>query len=141
MRGPLAAVRIQRVGRYRFVILWVTLLMVLAVLAAVVVSGASGTTRSVLAFEPLHIVAHLFLYGVLAAGISDLGPRGVALPFAAFVSIAIVQEGLQSLAIRHAPTRDSAFDVAVDLVGGALGVLAFARFRKRLRARKGSLGP
>ncbi len=92
-------------------------------------------------FHPLwvHVVAHAFLYAVLALLLSRrIKPgtwRGRFLVLCLGLMIGCLQEGLQSLAPDHGLIwSDSAFDLLVDVFGMAVGLTA--AFCLSLRGKK-----
>jgi hypothetical protein len=119
------------VARHALVVAWIALLIGVAVAASVAVDLTAGRARGVLAFEPFHIAGHLFLFAVLAVLMARARPKRVGLAAFVFVAAAVAQEYAQTILPGHRFTMDSAFDVAVDLVGGALGLLAFRWWSRR----------
>ncbi len=85
----------------------------------------------------MHILMHAFLYGVLAAGIGLAWPkRSFRLALAAALLVGILQEFLQPLPAGQLPGSGALFDLAVDLCGAAVGLLALQTLRAILSARK-----
>jgi len=111
------------VRRNSFVVFWITLLIGVAVAVALWVDSASGTLRDVIAFEPLHVVGHIVLFAILAFALAPLARRRVVLATVVFIASAVGQEWAQSFALGRSLSADSVYDVGVDLIGGAIGLL------------------
>ncbi|MBN1284552.1 MAG: hypothetical protein JXB47_04065 [Anaerolineae bacterium] len=101
------------------------------------------TVRRFLNSEPVHIVAHLFLFAVLAALIAGRlwrGPtarrlRGLLnwrtlLVLLLIFGVGVLQETAQLIG-RHLPAfrAEEVFDLGVDLVGACIGLVIFHRRR------------
>ena len=82
-------------------------------------------------FEPawVHVVMHSLLYAVLGALlIQSLYGRlakgyAVGIVLALVLGVALVQEGIQLFSEQQGPHADNLFDIGVDMVGGAIGLL------------------
>ena len=82
-------------------------------------------------FEPawVHVVMHSLLYAVLGALlIQSLYGRlakgyAVGIVLALVFGVALVQEGIQLFSEQQGPHADNLFDIGVDMVGGAIGLL------------------
>jgi VanZ family protein len=123
------------VGRRALAIGWAVLIIGLAAASTAAVDLTRGAARGVFAFEPFHIAGHLLLFGVLAALLAHARPKRGVLAVVAFLLVAVVQEYVQAALPGHRMTWDSAFDLAVDCVGGVLGVLAYRWWSQRPRVR------
>ena len=82
-------------------------------------------------FEPawVHVVMHSLLYAVLGGLlIQSLYGRlakgyAVGIVLALVFGVALVQEGIQLFSEQQGPHADNLFDIGVDMVGGAIGLL------------------
>ncbi|MCY4080750.1 MAG: hypothetical protein OXF54_10940 [Caldilineaceae bacterium] len=92
-------------------------------------------------FSPawMHILMHTLLFAVLGAllmqRLSGTLARRVGLTLALALVAAIFQEGFQLLSRQSVLHPDNLFDIAVDMLGGLLGVLAVLTVRKRATER------
>jgi len=87
-------------------------------------------------FSPvwMHILMHSLLFAVLGAllmqRLSGTLARRVGLTLALVLVAAILQEGFQLLSRQSVLHPDNLFDIAVDMLGGLLGLSAVLAFRK-----------
>lgn len=87
-------------------------------------------------FSPvwMHILMHSLLFAVLGAllmqRLSGTLARRVGLTLALVLVAAILQEGFQLLSRQSVLHPDNLFDIAVDMLGGLLGLSASLAFRK-----------
>ena len=108
--------------------------------------GRGGLVERCLQAEPVHLVAHALLYGTLAALLAGrwFAPDALASPAArlrrralaagaTFLLAAGAQELAQALARGRAPSMEEYFDLAVDVAGAALGLIAWAAADARRR--------
>lgn len=92
-------------------------------------------------FSPawMHILMHALLFAVLGAllmqSLTGTLARRVGLTLALVLAAAILQEGFQLLSRQSVLHPDNLFDIAVDMLGGLLGVLAVLTVRKRATER------
>lgn len=96
--------------------------------------------------EPVHVAAHTFLYGVLSMLLATLwfsrtagdAPRRALVARALlagsmFMLVASCQEGVQVLARaqhRH-PSPEELYDLAVDVLAGAIGLILWSRWNRQ----------
>ncbi|RLB55052.1 MAG: hypothetical protein DRJ42_07335 [Deltaproteobacteria bacterium] len=120
-------------GRYSFVVAWVVSLITAAVGTALWVDPGSGTLRAVLAFEPTHVICHLAIFATLAVALARARGRRVAPAVVIFIAAAVAQEWAQSLALGASMSGESIYDIAVDTLGGVVGVLLWRIGNRRGR--------
>ncbi len=83
-----------------------------------------NVVRAAMGSEPVHVVAHSALYGVLALALrpgSWSRPRW-ALAAAVFFAVAMTQEGAQLQARHRLPNQEEYFDLTVDMTGATLAL-------------------
>lgn len=103
-----------------------------AVTAAVALARwAPPLLRDALHAAPVHLVTHTLLFGVLAIALASRwwGTGGARALFAAavFLAVAASQEALQPLVRAQPIGRDELYDLSLDVLGGALGLVLWAR--------------
>jgi hypothetical protein len=83
-----------------------------------------------------HVVMHALLYAVLAIGLSmifrlqEAQTTQTVRILGIVLLVGLTQEALQFLPYHSLPNLDSAFDLLVDLSGGALGLSGYALLHK-----------
>lgn len=120
------AERSSRVGRALAALAWGSAVVVAALWLKYAPPAPGTWLARVSASEPVHIVAHLFLYGVLAALAWTATRRwwSSALIVAVF---AIAQEAAQSMWWGRAFGAPELFDFAVDATGAAIALAVTCR--------------
>ncbi|MDE0633232.1 MAG: hypothetical protein OXH73_17135 [Caldilineaceae bacterium] len=125
--------------RHLFLILW-TLGILTPITWLVRPSPAAYRLFNTLFSPPwMHIFMHSLLFAVLGAlltqRLSGTLARRVGLTLALVLGAAILQEGIQLLSRQSVLHADNLFDIAVDMLGGLLGVLLALGFRKIAASR------
>jgi len=83
----------------------------------------SPFVRAAMRLEALHVIAHLFLYGTLAAA-CRLATRAAWAPLALVFAVGFVQEAAQTVLFGRPMGPPEAFDIGVDMTAASLVVLA-----------------
>jgi len=100
-----------------------------------------GRLGDLAANEPAHVVAHLLLYGTLAALVCTWARDRQQWQVFAVVGVAgLVQEACQTVLFGSAMGRHEAFDLSVDLAAAALVVVARRAWLAARRPVRGSDG-
>jgi len=87
---------------------------------------ASPLLAALSASEPVHVVAHLILYGTLAAACTRL-LRGRVLAILLTVAVGVAQEKIQLLAAGRGMSTPELFDLAVDALAATVAATICAR--------------
>ncbi|MXZ21251.1 MAG: hypothetical protein F4Y84_11725 [Caldilineaceae bacterium SB0665_bin_25] len=120
--------------RHLFLILW-TLGILTPITWLVRPSPAAYRLFNTLFSPPwMHIFMHSLLFAVLGAlltqRLSGTLARRVGLTLALVLGAAILQEGIQLLSRQSVLHADNLFDIAVDMLGGLLGIGVVLGVRK-----------
>jgi hypothetical protein len=116
------------------VLLWITGILFPLAWFSRMDPAAKSLFNSAFASGWTHVVMHAMLYAVLASGLSTILPSGPRrMPWrilAILLLVGLTQEALQFLPYHSLPNLDSAFDLLVDLSGGALGLIIYSFIRQ-----------
>ena len=125
-------------GRLAAVVAWAAAITAGAV--ALHYGRLTGTLARLAGWEPAHVVAHLFLYGALAA-LASWWLRGWSWKvFAAVAAVGFVQEAAQTRVFGIGMGRHEAYDFSIDLLGAAVA-LGVGRARRRRAQKNGAASP